>query len=141
MAARQFYVYTCALKTKRYCTFTLSSNNYTILSLKNLVGAFNRVEAFNRINVTQYNKRYILSTFEKIVIFALSNRRFNKLSNYTKFVKIGVILLKIQHLQSQYFLLFSIYFAHYLRINLADKMSLLLYWVTFSSVILECLRA
>ena len=30
---------------------------------------------------TQYNKRYILSTFEKIEIFALSNIRFNKLSN------------------------------------------------------------
>ena len=28
-------------------------------------------------------------------------------------------------------LYFTHYFAHYLRINLADKMSLLLYWVTF----------
>ena len=35
--------------------------------------------------VTQYNKRYILSTFEKIEIFALSNIRFNKLSNFLLF--------------------------------------------------------
>ena len=81
-------------------------------------------------NVTQYNKRYILSTFEKIEMFALSYRRFNKLSNDTKVIKIEVILLKIQVLQSTKFLLFSLYFAHcfahYLRINLADKMSLLL---------------
>ena len=49
--------------------------------------------------VTQYNKRYILSTFEKYEIFVLSNSRFNKLSNYTKFIKIEVILLKIQVLQ------------------------------------------
>ena len=87
--------------------------------------------------VTQYNKRYILSTFNnKNEIFTSSNRRFNKLSNDTKFVKIEVILLKVQLLQSVYFLLFSLYFAHYfghyLRINLADKMYLLLYWVTFS---------
>ena len=61
--------------------------------------------------VIQYNKRYILSTFEKIEIFALSNRRLNKLSNDTKFIKIKVILLKVQLLQSVYFLLFS---------NLAD---------------------
>ena len=32
MAALQFYVYTCALQTKRYCAFTLFSNNYMILS-------------------------------------------------------------------------------------------------------------
>ena len=31
-----------------------------------------------------------------IEIFTLSNRRLNKLSNYTKFVKIEVILLKVQ---------------------------------------------
>ena len=45
------------------------------------------------------------------------------------------IVLKIQVLQSVNFLLFSLYFTHcfthYLRINLADKMSLLLYWVTY----------
>ena len=79
-------------------------------------------------NVTQYNKRYIWSTFDKIEIFAY------KLSNYTKFVKLEVILLKVQLLQSVYFFLFYLYFTHYfvhyLRINLADKMSLLLYWVT-----------
>ena len=83
-------------------------------------------------NMTQYNKRYILSTFENIEIFALSNRRFNKFSNDIKLVKI--ILLKIQVLQGMNFLLFSLYFthcfAHYLRINLSDNMSLLLYWVT-----------
>ena len=51
----------------------------------------------------------------------------------TKFINIEVILLKIQVLQSVNFHLFSLYFthcfAHYLRINLADIMSLLLYWV------------
>ena len=40
------------------------------------------------------------STFEKIEIFAFSNRRYNKLSNDIKFVKIEVALLKIQVLQS-----------------------------------------
>ena len=83
--------------------------------------------------VTQYKKRYILSTFEKIEMFALSYRRSNKLSNDTKFIKFEVILLKIQGLQSVDLFLFSLYFthcfAHYLIINLADKMSLLLYWV------------
>ena len=44
--------------------------------------------------------------------FALYNRRFNKLSNDTKFVKIEVILLKVQALQSVHFLLFSLYFTH-----------------------------
>ena len=70
-----------------------------------------------------------MTTFEKIEIFALSNRRFNKLSIDTKFVKINVILLKIQVLQSVSFLLLSLYFTHcfvnYLRINLADKIYLL----------------
>ena len=61
--------------------------------------------------VTQYNKRYILSTFEKIEIFALSNRRFNKLSNDTKFIKIEVMLLKIQVLQSVNYLLFYTLFC------------------------------
>ena len=45
------------------------------------------------IYVTQYNKRYILSTLEKIEMIALSNGSFNKLSYNTKFVKIEVILL------------------------------------------------
>ena len=62
--------------------------------------------------VTQYNKRCILSTFEKTEIFALSNRRFNKLSNDTKLVKIEVILLQVQVLQSVNFLLFSFYILH-----------------------------
>ena len=48
------------------------------------------------MSVTQYNKRYSLSTFEKNEIFVLSNRRFNKLSNDIKFVKIDMILLKVQ---------------------------------------------
>ena len=52
------------------------------------------------IFVTQCNKRYILSTFDKIEIFAFSNRRLNKLSNDTKFINIEVILLKMQVLQS-----------------------------------------
>ena len=44
-------------------------------------------------NVTQYNKRYILCTYillKNFEIFALSNRRFNKLFNDTKFVKTEV---------------------------------------------------
>ena len=41
------------------------------------------------------DQRFILSTFEQIEIFALPNRRFNKLSNDTKFVKIEVILYKV----------------------------------------------
>ena len=49
-------------------------------------------------------------------IFALSIGRFNKLSNDTKIGKIEVKLLKVQHLQSVYFLLFSLYFAHFLFI-------------------------
>ena len=77
--------------------------------------------------VTQYNKRYILSTFENIEIVALSKRRFNKLSNDTKFVP------------SVYSLLFNLYFTHYfvnyLRINLADKMYILLYWVTYFCIV------
>ena len=92
----------------------------------------------NGVFVTQYNKRYILSTFEEIenVALSTSNRRFSKLSNDTKFMKIEVTLLKVQLLQSCInFLLFSLYFTHHfvhcLRINLADKMYLLLYWVTF----------
>ena len=52
-----------------------------------------------------------------------------------KIVKIEVILLKVQLLQHVFSLLFYLHFAHhfvhYLRINLPDKMSLLLYWVTF----------
>ena len=84
--------------------------------------------------MTQYNKRDMMSTFENIEILALSNRRFYKLSNDTKFIKIEVIFLKIQASQCVNFLLFSLYFAHYfvhyLRMNLADIMSLLLYWVT-----------
>ena len=42
--------------------------------------------------VTQYYRRYILSTFEENEIFALYNRRFNKLSSDTKFLKNEVIL-------------------------------------------------
>ena len=79
--------------------------------------------------------RYIVSTFEKIEILALSNRGFHKLSNDTKIVKIELILLKVPLSQLKcVFLFFSLYFAqyfvNYLRINLADKMSLSLYWVT-----------
>ena len=76
-----------------------------------------------------------LSTFEKIEIFALSNRRFNELSNGTKFVKIEAILLKIQVLQSVNFLLFSLYFTHMFGSLSQNKpgrqdVHLLLYWVT-----------
>ena len=45
----------------------------------------------NKGIIQQYNKSYILSTFEKIEIVALSKRRFNKLSNDTKFINIEVI--------------------------------------------------
>ena len=69
-------------------------------------------DMLDRTFVTQYNKGYYLSTFEKIEIFALSYRRFNKLSSDTKFIKIEVILLKIQVFQSVNFLLFPLYFTH-----------------------------
>ena len=54
-------------------------------------------------------------------ICALSNRKFNKLSNDTKFVKIEVILLEVQLLQSVYFLLFSLYFPHYFVQSLSQN--------------------
>ena len=96
---------------------------------------------YSRLYVTQYNKRYILSTCEKIEILALSNRGFNKLSNDTKFIKIKVILLEIPFTKS-IFLLFSVYFANYfvnyLRMDLADKMYLLLYWVTYRMPLKRC---
>ena len=63
------------------------------------------------INVTQYNKRYILSTSEEVEIFALSNRGLDKLYNDTQFQKIEMRLLKIQLLQSLYFCLFSLLFC------------------------------
>ena len=92
--------------------------------------------------MTKYNKRYILSTFDKIEISALSIRRFNKLSNDTKIVKFEVVLLKIHLLQSVYFLLFYLYFEnyfiHFLRMKLADKMCLLLYWVTYINYMNDC---
>ena len=95
--------------------------------------------------VTQYNKRYLLSTFEKMEAFALSNRGFNKLSNYTKFVKIEVILLKVQALQSVNFLLFSLYFTHcfvhYLRINLANKIRCTFYCTGSHIFYLVCVYA
>ena len=74
--------------------------------------------------IQYYNKMCILSTFEKKKrFFALSNRRFNNLSNDTKFIKIEVILLKVQFFSNLLFSLyyFTHYFVHYLRINLADK--------------------
>ena len=82
------------------------------------------------VNVTQYQKRYILSTFEKNDIFALSNRRFNKLSNDTKFVKIEVILFESTTFTKCEFPLFSLYFTHcfvhYLRISLN--------WITYFQI-------
>ena len=77
----------------------------------------------HELYVTQYNKKYILSTSEKIEICVISNS-----SNDTQFLKIKVILLEIQLLHSVYFLLFSLYSAYFVvryhRINLANKMSL-----------------
>ena len=74
--------------------------------------------------VTHHNKRYNLSTLNKIRF--LHYLRFYRLSNDTKCVKIELILLKVQLLQSVYFILFYLYFTHYcvhyLRMNLADKM-------------------
>ena len=60
-----------------------------------------------------------------------------QLSTDTKFIKIEVILLEIQSSKCLYFILFSLYFAnyfgHYLRMNQTNKMSLLLYWVTYTA--------
>ena len=86
--------------------------------------------------VTQYNKRYILSTFAKIEILYYPtedltsfpvpwyqiHKNWSDTFENTSFTKCE-------------FPLFSLYFthcfAHYLRISLAGKMSLLLYWVTY----------
>ena len=56
--------------------------------------------------MTQYNKRYILSTYEKKI--EINYARFNKLSNDAKVVKNEVILLKVHFLQST--LLFNLLF-------------------------------
>ena len=53
--------------------------------------------------VTQYNKMYTLSTFEKVEMFAVSNRGFNKLSNDTQFLKNEAILLEIQQFTKSIF--------------------------------------
>ena len=69
-------------------------------------------------------KRYILSTFDKVEMFAFSNRRFNKLSKFINLsdtfenTNLNFLFKKKKK--------FRHCFAHYLRINLADKMSLLL---------------
>ena len=49
------------------------------------------------------------------------NRRFNKLSNDTKFIKIEVILLKVQLLQSVNFLLSSLYTFYTLFCSLSQN--------------------
>ena len=71
--------------------------------------------------MTQYNKRYILSTLEKIEIFALSNsnRRFKKLSNYTKLIKIEVILLKIKVYQVR-ISFYSLYILHTVLFSISE---------------------
>ena len=109
---RRKYFVNCSLDILMpYCEFVI----LIIFSWAN----FSTLRCFvSRKYVTQYNKRYILPTFEKIYIFALSNRRFNKLSNDTKFIRIEVMLLKIQVLQSVNFLFI---FYTLSRINLADK--------------------
>ena len=86
--------------------------------------------------VTQYNKRYILSTLttlrflhfltDDLISFPMIPNSYILKWHFWKY--------KFYNLLN--FLLFSLYFthcfAHYLRINLADKMSLLLYWVTYT---------
>ena len=49
-------------------------------------------------------------------IFALSKRQ-NKLSNDTKLIKIAMLLLKMCKKEGVLFLLFSLYFAQYLKIS------------------------
>ena len=56
------------------------------------------------LHVTPFHQRFILSTFLTIYIFALPNRRFD-----TQFLQIRGLLLKVQLLQSVYFLLFSLF--------------------------------
>ena len=65
----------------------------TIKGIESLVEKFKFL-----VYVTKYNKRDILSTFKNIEIFALSIRRSYKLANDTKFIKMELILLKIQAL-------------------------------------------
>ena len=68
----------------------------------------------------------MLSTSEKVEIFPISNRGFNMFSNNTQ-------LLEIQLLQIFpyiFFIFCTVFCSLYLRIYLADKMYLLLYWGT-----------
>ena len=80
-------------------------------------------------NTTKGTSCLLLSKFRFLHYLT---RGFNKLSNDITFIKFEVILLKIQFIQSVNCLLFSLYFTHcfvhYFRINLSDKMYLLLYW-------------
>ena len=116
-----------------YTTLTMWITIFTTLTLP-----LDRLHSFKTVlymlwpNSIQQNAGHLLFTFEKVEIFAISNGAFN---NSWKFLSI----LEIQFLQSLYFLLFSLYyfahyFVHYLRINLADKMYLFLYWVTYNCV-------
>ena len=59
--------------------------------------------------VTQYNKRYILSTFEKKIDCCIIYRWFNKFSNYTKFVKIEVVLLKYNVYKRVYYFIYILH--------------------------------
>ena len=45
--------------------------------------------------VTSHNKRYLMSNFENVEIFAVCKRVFNKFSNDTNLLKIELQLLKI----------------------------------------------
>ena len=88
--------------------------------------------AYQRINVTSHNKRYLMSIFENM---RLSKRQLNKLSKDIKLLRIEVLLLKIWEKDWLYFVLFSlfftIYFAQYLKTSLADIRYLLLWCVTY----------
>ena len=131
-----YWTPTFEIGCKLFFSWLSKQNNLRVLSLK--LEHFENMATCVRILKSSLScdpiQQKVLRTFEKIEIFVLSNWRFNKLSNDTKLVQIEGIVLKMQVLRSVNFLLFSLYFthcfAHYLRINLADKMSLLLYWVT-----------
>ena len=86
-------------------------------------------------NVTQYNTRYILSTFEDIEIFALYNRRCNKLFNDTKFIKIGVILFENTSLtMCEFILIFFIFYTLFCSLSQnkpgRQNVPFVVYWVT-----------
>ena len=115
----------------------LNSTNLTTLTcnLIHLIDSISESRSQNKMGnekalYSDICDRYLSVDFDRFEIFALSKRQLNKLSYDTKFITIGLILLKVQEKDGVFFLLFSFYlksyFAQYLKISLADLRYLLL---------------